>query len=521
MRSGICSVLGLSVGLGLVSMPAFAQDTVREFPDDPYMPGKNPPVYSLPDRAGGLFQVNVNGAGLNLVGDAANEPSICQDPTDRRRMAIGWRQFDTIASNFRQAGVAYSEDFGRTWNNIGPLDPGFFRSDPVLASDAAGNFYYQSLTLIGGSDFVEFLFKSTDGGQNWTGPWEVPGGDKAWYIVDAVSSAGLNNQYATWNRAFSFSGTTNFARSTDEGNVWPSVFEIPGNPTWGTLAVNRNGELFIGSNGSGGGIFCFRSLNAWNSAVTPSFGAGVSVMPGMTAISGTPPNPGGLAGQVWIAADTSVGLNSSGYLYMVCSVNPPDADPLDVYFSRSTNNGVNWSVPMRINTDVSGPYNWFATMSVAPNGRIDVVWNQSLPGNNVTSAVWYRSSTSGGVTWDTPQQLTGTFNSTVGWPNQSKIGDYSHMVSDEKGASLAMAATFNGEQDVYFLRIGEYPCNDIDYNNDGIFPDVQDLLDFLDVFGGGPCPTPRCDGLDFNNDGIFPDNDDLFLFLNVFGGGSC
>ena len=34
------------------------------------------------------------------------------------------------------------------------------------------------------------------------------------------------------------------------------------------------------------------------------------------------------------------------------------------------------------------------------------------------------------------------------------------MVSDQVGANLAYAATFNGEQDVYFLRIGEYDCND-------------------------------------------------------------
>ena len=33
------------------------------------------------------------------------------------------------------------------------------------------------------------------------------------------------------------------------------------------------------------------------------------------------------------------------------------------------------------------------------------------------------------------------------------------MKSDLLGANLAWAATFNGEQDVYFLRIGEYDCN--------------------------------------------------------------
>ena len=33
------------------------------------------------------------------------------------------------------------------------------------------------------------------------------------------------------------------------------------------------------------------------------------------------------------------------------------------------------------------------------------------------------------------------------------------MVSDPVGADLAYAATYNGEQDVWFLRIGDYDCN--------------------------------------------------------------
>ena len=33
------------------------------------------------------------------------------------------------------------------------------------------------------------------------------------------------------------------------------------------------------------------------------------------------------------------------------------------------------------------------------------------------------------------------------------MGDYFHMVSDDSGAHLAWAGTFNGEQDVYYGRI--------------------------------------------------------------------
>src|ERR1700719_3008200 len=58
------------------------------------------------------YQVNVDSNGQNITGDAANEPSIVVDPTDRNKMAIGWRQFDSVSSNFRQAGWAFTNNAG-------------------------------------------------------------------------------------------------------------------------------------------------------------------------------------------------------------------------------------------------------------------------------------------------------------------------------------------------------------------------------------------------------------------------
>src|SRR5262245_816722 len=53
-------------------------------------------------------QVNVDASGNNIRGDAANEPSIAVDPTDGNKMMIGWRQFNSINSDFRQAGWGYT-----------------------------------------------------------------------------------------------------------------------------------------------------------------------------------------------------------------------------------------------------------------------------------------------------------------------------------------------------------------------------------------------------------------------------
>ena len=111
-------------------------------------------------------QVNIDEFGQNIVGDAANEPSITVNPTDPDNIVIGWRQFDSIASNFRQGGWAFSKDGGQSWTFPGVLTPGVFRSDPVLDADSSGNLYYQSLQF----DFNLDVFKSTDGGMTWGDP---------------------------------------------------------------------------------------------------------------------------------------------------------------------------------------------------------------------------------------------------------------------------------------------------------------------------------------------------------------
>ena len=130
---------------------------------------------------------------------------------------------------------------------------------------------------------------------------------------------------------------------------------------------------------------------------------------------------------------------------MLCSVNSPGDDPLDVMFTRSEDGGATWSAPVRINDDAGLGWQWFGTMSVAPTGRIDVVWNDTRDGSLVNrSALYTSSSADGGRSWSANERLSDVFDSHIGWPMQNKLGDYYHMVSDRVGAHVAWAATFTG-----------------------------------------------------------------------------
>jgi hypothetical protein len=79
-----------------------------------------------------------------------------------------------------------------------------------------------------------------------------------------------------------------------------------------------------------------------------------------------------------------------------------------------------------------------------------------------------------------------------------------------------------GTGNVTIERIG---CDDIDFNNNTVFPEDQDVIDFFTVLAGGTpttCdPTAGCNDIDFNNNTVFPEDQDVLDFFNVLAGGSC
>ena len=405
------------------------------------------------------YQVNVDANGNNIVGDAANEPSICVDPTNRNKMSIGWRQFDSVLSNFRQAGFAHTINGGRTWVSAGVLQHNVFRSDPVLNSNNAGHFFYLSLL----QTFFDDLWRSLNGGQLWANIAAADGGDKQWFTIDNTNSTGRGFQYQFWSTDGNNYGGRQFSRSINGGLTWMNPINIPNSPAWGTLDVDSNGNLFIGGvNLNTNQIWCIRSTNAKNGAVVPTFDQRTAVQLGGHIAFGEPINPDGLVGQVFLAVDRS-GTITNNNVYMLASIQPTGfSTGSDVMFVRSTNGGQTFSAPRRINDDPvnHAKWHWFGTLSVAPNGRIDAVWlDTRAAANNNDSQLFYSYSLDGGNTWSRNVATSNSFNPFLGYPNQNKLGDYITIVSDNAGANVAYAATFNGEEDIYYVRIVSPPSH--------------------------------------------------------------
>lgn len=407
--------------------------------------------FSFSSSSSYTVQVNTDSDGNDILSDAANEPSLAIDPNDPSRMVIGWRQFDTIGSSFRQAGIAYSDNGGNTWNVLEPLEAGVFRSDPVLAADNFGRFYYNSLAI---SPFRCNVFTSTDM-VNWSDTISAQGGDKQWMAIDNnIGSSGTI--YSNWSAAYSICDG-NFTRSAQDNLSFDECFLMQPELFWGSIAVGPDGAVYEIGN-IGGAIVVNRMLaNDFNTDVivdvTSTVDLNGQIAFGSAQAAGAP-NPQGLLGQAWVAVDHSDTERKGSVYTLATTVNGAD-EKSNIYFNRSEDDGQTWVKKVLISGgDSVARWDWMGTMSVAPNGRVDVFWldGRDSPIANFQS-LYYTYSLDGGDNWADHERLSQSFNPFLGFPLQRKMGDYFHSVSMNDTAYLAWAGTFTGGQDVYFTKV--------------------------------------------------------------------
>ncbi len=388
-------------------------------------------------------------------------------PTDPNAIVIGWRLFPDISSNHRVAGFSYSHDGGITFTAGGSLTPppgwpaDTAQTDPVMGADSNGTFFYWSEPFR--PDSAEWVYPSFDNGVTWQTPTPVQSpinGDKDWMVIDNTGTIGDGHIYGGWND-FSLGGQC-FTRSIDGGASFSPTVRIAdsGGTQWMLhFAVGPDGELYAAwRNYSQDAIFITKSNDAKDPAVTPTFDAfgpggqnGLDIKldnsndPGFLDI-----NPDGFH-QIYIGVDQSNGPHR-GWVYCIKADNRRDES--DIYFARSSDGGLSWKNNIRINDDTAGTIQWMPTMSIAPDGRIDAVWYDTRNdpnGNTPHSEMFYSFSIDGGSTWAVNRRISESFDTTIGFPNQNKIGDYIDCRSDLQKMNFIYSATYNGGQDVWFM----------------------------------------------------------------------
>jgi hypothetical protein len=130
---------------------------------------------------------------------------------------------------------------------------------------------------------------------------------------------------------------------------------------------------------------------------------------------------------------TFVGPRSAGY---ACPAGKnTDAN---VFLSRSTNGGMNWSAPAMVNKGPSGTDQWFPWVAAGPPGRVDVVFfdRSEDPGNKLANTS-VAQSFDGGRTFKQVKVSNFASNFDNAFFGSGRfIGDYNGMAMDSSGRSF-------------------------------------------------------------------------------------
>jgi hypothetical protein len=157
-------------------------------------------------------------------------------------------------------------------------------------------------------------------------------------------------------------------------------------------------------------------------------------------------------------------------------------------------------------------------------GNFGMTFNVMASGTYPLNYVWQKQDLTGA--WvDVVDDNCGTFdarffNATGSRTSQLRLG----FVSDSwRGVYRAIVSNSCGTVTSQPFTVCDASCapscDSIDFNNNQVFPEDQDVIDFFNVLSGGACPA--CNDIDFNNNQVFPEDQDVIDFFNVLAGGTC
>lgn len=180
-----------------------------------------------------------------------------------------------------------------------------------------------------------------------------------------------------------FDGQIKFVRSTDGGVTWSAPIVLnsghAGCDTGAYPVVASDGTIYVawqdfGCINSQPGIEVTKSTDGgltWTPFTTVSL-APFTQDNGDTAFCGRP----ALNGRIRITNFPAVGTNptNGNEVYVTWNASPSGVDDADVFFSRSTDGGVTWSTPVRLNDDTTTSDQFMPALDVANDGTILIAW---------------------------------------------------------------------------------------------------------------------------------------------------
>ena len=427
------------------------------------------------------FSAACGGSGGNLFVNSEVEPHVAVDPRDSGHLVGVWQQDRWSNGSSRGLLTGASFDGGATWTISQPAfsvcEGGEFlrATDPWVTFGADGTVHQIAVASTGGvfadgSTSAVLASRSTDGGRTWSAPTAlIRDGTTAFNDKETITADPTDARfvYAVWDRlAAAGGGPATFARSTNGGTTWEPARPIydPGfaEQTIGNLIrVLPDGtvvDLFVHLAGNDQNVTAaflevIRSTDhgaTWSAPIRVSnfFPHGASDPTTHETI-----RDGLIVPQMAVAP--------AGTLYVVWQDSRfASGDHDGIALSRSTDAGLTWSAPVRVNS-VSGTPAFTPQVHVRADGTIGVTYfdlRSNAPDIATLLTDYWIARSTDGVNWS-EARVADTFNINTAPIAEGGyfLGDYMGLVSSGT-AFLAFYTRTTGNlanrTDVFLTRIG-------------------------------------------------------------------
>jgi hypothetical protein len=426
------------------------------------------------------FSAACGGSGGNLYVNAEVEPHVAVDPRDSSHLVGVWQQdrWSSGSSRGNLSGVSF--DAGATWtitqSAFSVCEGGEFlrATDPWVTIGPDGTVHQIAVASTGGvfgdgSSNAVLVARSTDGGRTWATPVAlIRDGASAFNDKETITADPNDARfvYAVWDRIVpTGGGPATFARSINGGVSWEAARAIydPG-PTQQTIGnlirvlpdgtvVNLYAHLFGNDeNISSAFLEVIRSTDhgaTWSAPIRVSnFFPHGAVDPA----TGQQIRDGAIVPQMAVAPN--------GALYVVWQDSRFSSGDHDgIALSRSTDGGLTWSAPVRVNSSAAVAA-FTPQVHVRADGTIGVTFFDLRSNTNDVATLitdyWIARSTDG-VTF-TEARVADSFNINTAPVAEGGyfLGDYMGLVSSGT-AFLAFYTRTTGSltnrNDVFLTRI--------------------------------------------------------------------
>jgi hypothetical protein len=404
------------------------------------------------------------GTDVDLVTGTETAPHIIQSETytaanpDNPDQVVAAYNDSRCANSSNFSGLSVSNDGGLTFTRVtngsgcSPFANTF--GDPVvLYNKPSGTWFTVWLDANGSCTLGGYKSTTPDDPNSWTHFCvHNNGGDdrESGWADNNPSSPFFGRMYVSWNDFNVAGGALVESFSSDNGNTWSSPVQITNTfirNTQITGDMSGNGTLYIAGMDEGGGGFphtdtnlIFKSTDGgatWSNTYTGSPGF---PGPGVVACSDNPyftcmfPDEGGF----WRHEGWGEPAAFNNIVHLVYAQQGTAGDPGDVYYIRSTDGGVTFGAPFKLNTDATTRPQWQPNLSVSAAGTLLATWYDARESASCTKGdpgvpcyrMWSRKSNDNGVSWLPDDMLSDVVSPLPGQSDPNIVtgyaGDYDY-----------------------------------------------------------------------------------------------